>query len=134
MNILLDTHILLWTLSNDPRLPEKARKLIEDDRNEIYYSIVSLWEVQIKHLAHPDAMPVSAETLKEYCEQSGFQKILVRDRHIFALADLKRKKDAPPHKDPFDRMLICQASVENMIFITHDSLIPGYDEPCIFGV
>lgn len=134
MNILLDTHILLWTLSNDPRLPEKARKLIEDDRNEIYYSIVSLWEVQIKHLAHPDAMPVSAETLKEYCEQSGFQQILVRDRHIFALVNLKREKDAPPHKDPFDRMLICQASVENMIFITHDSLIPGYDEPCILGV
>ena len=55
MRILLDTHILLWTLSNDRRLPEKARKLIENEENEIYYSIISLWEVEIKRLIHPDA-------------------------------------------------------------------------------
>ena len=61
MKILLDTHILLWTISNDLKLPEKARKLIENEENEIYYSIVSLWEVELKRLAHPDAMPVSAE-------------------------------------------------------------------------
>ena len=58
MKILLDTHILLWTISNDIKLPEKARKLIEKEENEIYYSIVSLWEVELKRLAHPDAMPV----------------------------------------------------------------------------
>ncbi len=71
MKILLDTHILLWAISNDVKLPEKARKLIENDENEIYYSIVSLWEVELKRLAHPDAMPVSAEELAEYCDQSG---------------------------------------------------------------
>ena len=75
MKILLDTHILLWTISNDIKLPEKARKLIEKEENEIYYSIVSLWEVELKRLAHPDAMPVSASELAKYCEQSGFQKI-----------------------------------------------------------
>ena len=75
MKILLDTHILLWTISNDLKLPEKARKLIENEENEIYYSIVSLWEVELKRLAHPDAMPVSAEKLAEYCEQSGFQRV-----------------------------------------------------------
>lgn len=82
----------------------------------------------------PDVMPVSAEELSEYCEQSGFQKILIREKHVFALANLKREENAPPHKDPFDRMLICQASTENMMFITHDSLIPGYNEPCILVV
>ncbi len=56
MKLLLDTHILLWAISNDMRLPEKARKLIEDETNEIYYSVISLWEVEIKHLAYPDAM------------------------------------------------------------------------------
>ena len=127
MKILLDTHILLWTISNDLKLPEKARKLIENEENEIYYSIVSLWD-------HPDAMPVSAEKLAEYCEQSGFQRILIREKHIYALAGLKREENAPPHKDPFDRMLICQASTENMMFITHDSLIPGYNDPCILAV
>lgn len=134
MKILLDTHILLWALSNDTRLPEKARKLIENVENEIYYSIISLWEVEIKRLAHPSAMPVSAEELTEYCRQSGFDMVLIREKHIFALAGLVREKDAPPHKDPFDRMLICQASAENMIFVTHDSLIPGYNEPCILSV
>jgi len=134
MKILLDTHILLWVLSNDVRLPEKARKLIENEENEIYYSIISLWEVEIKHLLHPDAMTISAEELTQYCEQSGFQKLLIRERHIYALEGLKREEDAPPHKDPFDRMLICQAVTENMIFVTHDSLIPGYNEPCILAV
>ena len=81
MKILLDTHILLWAVSNDVRLPAKARKLIENEENEIYYSLVSLWEVEIMHLAHPDAMTVSAEELAEYCEQSGFQRILVREKY-----------------------------------------------------
>lgn len=134
MKILLDTHILLWVLSNDVKLPEKARKLVENEENEIYYSIVSIWEVELKRLAHPDAMPVSAKELAEYCEQSGFQRILVMEKHIYALAGLKREESALPHKDPFDRMLICQAATENMLLITHDSLIPGYCEPCILAV
>lgn len=134
MKILLDTHVLLWAISNDLKLPEKARKLIENHENEIYYSIVSLWEVELKRLAHPDAMPVSAEELAEYCDQSGYQRILIREKHIYALSGLKRNESAPCHKDPFDRMLICQAATENMMFITHDSLIPGYNEPCILAV
>lgn len=131
MKILLDTHILLWVLSNDAKLSEKARKLVENEENEIYYSIVSLWEVELKRLAHPEAMPVCAKELAEYCEQSGFQRILVMEKHIYALAGLKREENALPHKDPFDRMLICQADVEKMVFITHDSLIPGYNKSCI---
>lgn len=134
MNILLDTHILLWVLSNDARLPEKARKLIENEKNEIFYSIISLWEVELKHLAHPDAMPVLAKELMEYCIQSGFRMISIKESHIFAMENLRREKDSQPHKDPFDRLLICQASTENMIFVTHDSLISGYHEPCILTV
>ncbi len=134
MNILLDTHILLWALSNDNRLPGKARELIENTENRIYYSLISLWEVELKRLAHLDAMPVSAKELSEYCRQSGYQKLSVKENHIFALANLKRKESALPHKDPFDRMLVCQASVENMVFMTHDSLISGYDDPCILAV
>ncbi len=134
MKVLLDTHILLWALSNDLRLPEKARKLIENENNEIYYSIISLWEVEIKHLMHPDAMSVSAEQIAEYCVQSGFQKLSIEENHIYALADLMRERNVQPHKDPFDRILICQASTENMIFVTHDALIGGYSEPCILTV
>ncbi len=134
MKILLDTHILLWAVSNDVRLPEKAKKLIENMENDIYYSMLSLWEVEIKYLAHPNAMPVSAKELSEYCVESGYQKLPFRESHIFAMAGLEREEGTPAHKDPFDRMLICQASVENMIFVTHDSLIAGYREPCILVV
>lgn len=134
MKVLADTHILLWALSNDARLPEKAAKLIENEENEIYYSIVSLWEVEIKRLAHPELMPLGAKQFAEYCEMSGFHRISVKEKHIFALESLKREEKAPPHKDPFDRMLICQASTENMLFVTHDSLIAGYEEPCILTV
>lgn len=134
MKILLDTHILLWAITNDPRLPEKARKLIENEENEIYYSLVSLWEVEIKHLSHPDAMPVTAKELVGYCEQSGFQNILIKEKHIFALEKLTREEAALPHKDPFDKILICQASVEKMLFVTHDSLLTDYHESCIMSV
>ena len=134
MRILLNTHILLWALSGDARLPEKARELIENEENDIYYSIISLWEVEIKHLAHPDIMLVSAEEISGYCEQSGYKQIKIKENHIFTMKKLKREKDRPPHKDPFDRMLICQADVENMIFITHDSLITGYNKSCILSV
>lgn len=134
MRILLDTHILLWALSNDAKLPEKARELIADEGNEIYYSMISLWEVEIKHLAHPDMMPVSAEEISGYCRQAGYSQILIKENHVFSMKKLKREKNAPPHKDPFDRMLICQADTENMVFITHDARIPGYHMPCILFV
>jgi len=134
MRILLDTHILLWALSNDEKLPEKAKELIKNEENEIYYSVISLWEVEIKHLAHPDIMPVSAEEIADYCEQSGYKRVIIKEIHVFAMKELKREKNAQPHKDPFDRMLICQADVENMVFITHDSLISCYNKPCILFV
>lgn len=134
MKILLDTHILLWAISNDERLSEKARKLIENADNEIFYSIISLWEVELKRIAHPDVMPVSAQQVADYCQQSGFQSLMLKEKHIYTLTGLKREETAPPHKDPFDRILICQASTENMMFVTHDSLMLGYNEPCILVV
>lgn len=134
MNILLDTHILLWAISNDNRLSEKARKLIENPENEIYYSTASLWEIELKKIAHPDLMPVSAKELYDYCDESGFHKLPIREIHIYSLSALKREENAPPHKDPFDRLLICQALTENMLFVTHDSLLSGYNEPCVIIV
>lgn len=134
MKILLDTHILLWALSDDARLPAQARELILDERNEIYYSILSLWEIELKHLAHPDAMTISAREVAAYCERAGYLQLSLRGPHIYGLSRLHRAEDAPPHKDPFDRLLICQASVENMMLVTHDSRIAEYQSPCIVAV
>ena len=134
MNILLDTHILIWALNEDPRLPEKARELILDENNAVYYSSISIWEISIKHAVHPENVAFTGKELSQYCQEAGFLQVEMRDRHVFALEKITRAEGAPPHHDPFDRMLIAQAKAENMSFITHDSLLPYYEEKCIIAV
>ena len=134
MNLLLDTHLLIWALNEDPRLSEKARKMILDRGNVIYYSSVSIWEVSIKHANHPENVEFTGKELAKYCAEAGFLPIELKDRHVFALETLTRAEDAPPHRDPFDRILVAQAKAENMFFLTHDELIPYYEEKCIVPV
>ena len=131
---MVPAHILIWALNDDPRLPEKARELILDPDNAIYYSSISVWEVSIKHAIHPDNVSFTGKDLAGFCQDAGFLPVEMRDRHVFALETLTRAKGAPPHYDPFDRMLIAQAKAENMSFITHDSLLPWYREKCIISV
>lgn len=134
MNLLLDTHILIWALNDDPRLPEKARALILDENNVIYYSVVSIWEVSIKHAIHPDNVAFSGKELAGFCQEAGFLPVELREKHVFALETITRAAGAPPHHDPFDRVLIAQAKAEHISFVTHDSLIPYYEETCILPV
>ena len=118
MNLLLDTHVLIWALNEDQRLSEKARELILDPDNAIYYSSVSIWEVAIKHAIHPENVTFTGKELSQYCQEAGVLPVEMRDRHVFALETISRPDDAPPHHDPFDRMLIAQAKAENMSFLT----------------
>ena len=134
MNVLLDTHILIWALNEDPRLSEKAKKLILDPDNTIYFSVVSIWEISIKHALHPDNVEFSGRELASFAREAGFQPLDLRDGQIPALETLQRPKDAPPHNDPFDRMLISQAKAENVSFLTHDSLLSDYGESCVMKV
>ena len=134
MNLLLDTYILIWALNEDPALPETARELILDPDNVIYYSTVSVWEIAIKHAAHPDNVEFTGKELSGFCMEAGFHCLEVKERHVFALETLKRPEDAPRHNDPFDRILVSQAKAENMVFVTHDSMIPYYGERCIMPV
>lgn len=134
MRILLDTHMILWSLSNDPKLPAKARDMIMNGENELFYSVASMWEVTIKHLAHPDRMRISGSRLAEGCDRLGIQSLVITQSHVKMLETLKRPGTAPDHNDPFDKILIAQAKTENLIFLTHDSLIPYYQETCILHV
>ena len=134
MNILLDTHILIWALNEDPRLPDRAKEMILDEGNAIYYSTVSIWEVAIKHAIHPEDVEFTGKELVGFCQEAGFLPVEMRDRHVFALETITRVEGAPPHHDPFDRMLIAQAKAENMSFLTHDSMLPYYNENCIIPV
>ncbi len=126
MNYLLDTHILIWALMNRPELSGKARRLIEDRANRIFYSTVSVWEISIKHQLHPQGIPCSSEDVLRWCEASDFLNLSLQNGHIPMLETLRRKDGAPPHRDPFDRMLMAQAAAENLIFLTHDKLLSFY--------
>lgn len=128
MKVLLDTHLLIWSLMNSPNLPEQAEKIINDPNNEIYYSIISLWEIEIKHINNPVALPYSAEAVEIVSNQkAGFKLLQLVQDSIHRLAELQRPDSAPRHKDPFDRILICQAISNDMIFLTHDLLIRDYN-------
>ena len=131
MKHLIDTHILLWALLDDDRLPKKAGELLTHTGNDVYYSIISLLEIELKHLLHPTQMPINAQAIDVYAQEAGFQSLPLHDRHIFALSSLYRPDTVKPHKDPFDRLLICQAKCENMVFLTHDTLLADYNEPCV---
>lgn len=131
MKLLLDTHIVIWTLSDDAQLPAKARLLIEDETNDILYSVASSWEIAIKHAAHPDKMLIGAEEFMGLCDKSGLTSLPVFDRHVKVLESLQRPVSAAPHNDPFDRIMLAQAKADDLVFLTHDGRIAEYDEPCV---
>ena len=131
MKILMDSHIILWSLNNDRKLSPAARDLILDARNTLYFSVISVWEFSIKHAVHPDNVLVSGLEIYALCESAGYEPLDLCGKHVFTLETLHRRKGAPSHHDPFDRLLIAQAKAEKMLFLTHDSLLSYYDEPCI---
>ncbi|MBQ7502125.1 type II toxin-antitoxin system VapC family toxin [bacterium] len=134
MKLLLDTHIAVWALNDDPSLSAKARNLILDPDNTIYYSAVSVWEVLLKHARHPENIPFTEADFSKACHEAGFVPLSLTDKHILTVSTLFRTSDAKAHNDPFDRLLLSQAKAENMSFLTHDELIAGYAEKCIILV
>ena len=135
MKVLLDTHILIWAHTNSSRLSAKAVNLIQRPGNEVFYSSVSIWETEIKYLRDKAGFPISGEVLATFCALSGMRCLPLKPEHSLLLKTLSYAAAAPrPHKDPFDRILICQAKAENMLFVTHDELIPYYNEQCVVPV
>ena len=134
MNLLLDTHIAIWALNDHPSLSSKARELILDPVNTVYYSTVSVWEVLLKHAGRPDEIPFHENAFSKACKQAGFIPLNLSDKHVLAVQTLSRRTDAKDHNDPFDRLLLAQAKSENFYFLTHDELIPGYEEKWIIPV
>ena len=118
-------------LTNTAKLSDEVIQILESGRNEVYYSIASVWEIAIKHKIKPEQMPIDEEEFVRLCERTGFSQLLVEPEHVFMLKTLNRPENAPKHNDPFDRMLLAQAKYEKLSFITHDSLIPYYGEKCV---
>ena len=134
MKILLDTHMILWAFTDDGRLSEKARTIINDYDNTLYYSVISAWELSIKHMLHPDDFLISGDEFCQMCSEAGFIELDLSMSNVSALETLKKKHGTKSHNDPFDRMLISQAKSERMKFMTHDEMAKLYDEHCILYV
>ena len=121
MKLLLDTHILLCAAQGAEQLSSKAKALIEDPENQLYFSAASLWEISIKNKLGRADFKVDLPVLRRNLLDNGFEEISITSAHtltIGALPDI--------HKDPFDRMLVAQTSVEGVTLMTADNVVAGY--------
>jgi PIN domain nuclease of toxin-antitoxin system len=136
MKILLDTHIALWAISGDARLPEKACKLILNEDSEIYYSTASVWEITIKHMAKPLQIYESGQEFVEDCNAMGYKNLPIYNEHVSLIETLVFDDEGKniEHHDPFDRILIAQAKSEGMMLLSCDRKLPYYHESCIVTV
>lgn len=127
MKILLDSHILLWLAwDKKENLSPQAVELLDDPTSEIYFSLASLWEIAIKSsLGKPD-FGIDVEALEQGLIQVGCRMLAIELPHI-----LKQAQYPFIHRDPFDRLLMAQAEVENVFFMTADTMILKYQKPYI---
>ena len=126
MNLLLDTHIALRAITDSPKLPHKARALIEFPRATVWVSAASVWEIAIKHRLGRGDMPVSGQDAARYFRESGYRFLAVEAEHAAAVEDL-----AAHHPDPFDRIIVAQALFEPMRLITRDPVVALYSDSII---
>lgn len=118
MKLLLDSHLLLWAVSEPARISSEIRAYIEDLENQIFFSAASLWEIAMKTgMGRPD-FQVDVQLLRRTLLQNRFQELPVTSEHAIALRNLP-----PIHRDPFDRMLIAQATVEGILLLTTDAQV-----------
>jgi PIN domain nuclease of toxin-antitoxin system len=126
MKLLLDTHVALWAVTDDPRLSPKARELIATQRNLIWVSAVSIWEIAIKHGLGRGDMPISGAEALEYFRLSGYRMLPVSPEHAAAIEALPAH-----HQDPFDRLLVAQSLTEPLRLLTHDTTVARYSDTVI---
>ena len=126
MNLLLDTHVALWAITDHPGLSATARKLILSPRATVWISVASIWEISIKHSLGRGEMPVSGDDAVRHFRAAGYQFLAIEPEHAAAIETLPRH-----HQDPFDRLLVAQALIEPMRLLTHDHTIARYGDTIV---
>lgn len=122
MKILLDTCVFLWLTTDAPELSEKAKILFQNIDNSVYLSSVSAWEIIVKHQLGKLPLPnASDDFIKQQCEKHYVEYLALDEKAVFQLIRLPHH-----HRDPFDKMLICQAIAHNLTILTSDKLIAQY--------
>ncbi len=124
MKLLLDTHLLLWAAGQPERLPEAARVLIEDPSNQLVFSAASLWEIAIKLGLGRADFRADPSLLRRGLLDNGYMELAITGRHAVAVAGLP-----PLHIDPFDRMLLAQATADGLLLLTADPAVAQYPGP-----
>ncbi len=124
MNLLLDTHLLLWAAGRPGRLSATARKLIDAPSNELFFSAASIWEVAIKRGLGRSDFRADPRLLRRGLLDNGYGELPILSDHVVALDTL-----SPIHKDPFDRLLVAQATVEGITLLTADTRVAQYPGP-----
>jgi PIN domain nuclease of toxin-antitoxin system len=121
MNVLLDTHALIWLFDGSNELSSVARKEVGNPQNTNYVSVVSFWEIAIKISIGKLEMDLSMEDLQRLAGENGIEVLPLRLEHTFQLRSLRYH-----HKDPFDRLIFCQALLETMNLISCDVIFDNY--------
>jgi PIN domain nuclease of toxin-antitoxin system len=122
MNILLDTHAFLWLASNDSRLTEAGKALILDQQNNLFLSAISVWEISVKHqIGKLKLKRPPSEFIPQAREDLGVQELPLQEAACLFLPQLPEI-----HKDPFDRMLMCQAIEHGLVLFTDSAEMKKY--------
>ena len=121
MNLLLDTHALLWFYSGDTSLSSKAKEAVKNVENTCFISVASLWEVTIKYNLGKLDLTDSLEVFFEFIERNQINILQIEFHHLLKLSGLPHI-----HKDPFDRIIIAQSVAENLVVITKDGFFDEY--------
>jgi PIN domain nuclease of toxin-antitoxin system len=124
MRLLLDTHFLLWAAGLEGRMSAAARDMMADPRVTLVFSVASLWEISIKHALGRGGFRADPTRLRRGLLNGGYEELPITGEHAVAAGTLP-----PVHRDPFDRMLIAQATVEDMVLLTVDATIAKYPGP-----
>ena len=122
MSILLDTHALIWFISGDKQFSEKATEIIEGQQDGVFVSLATIWEMAIKVGLGKLKLRLRLEgELQTFLEQNGFELLPIEYAHVARVALLPFK-----HRDPFDRLLVATALIENMTIVSHDAVLDDY--------
>lgn len=124
MNLLLDTHLLLWAAGQPDKLSAAARALLDDPAHTLMFSAASLWEITIKAGLGREDFQVDPRRMRRGLLDNGYQELAITSAHAVAVEGLP-----PLHKDPFDRLLVAQAELEGVLLLTADEQVAQYPAP-----
>ncbi|KDE19014.1 twitching motility protein PilT (plasmid) [Acetobacter aceti 1023] len=124
MKLLLDTHLLLWAAGEPDKLSARAKALLEDQDNVLLFSAASLWEITIKAGLGRADFQIDPHLLRRGLIENGYQELPITSQHALMVGQLP-----DVHRDPFDRILVAQATVEGLLLLTHDPLVQAYPGP-----